>query len=65
MAPEVPYITEFERIGVSEAAQMLGFSVDTVRRAADAGKIPHTRTPGGQRRFNRADIEALAAGVIQ
>lgn len=31
----------------------------TVRRWSDAGKLAAIRTPGGQRRFRRSDIEAL------
>ena len=60
MATEVPHIkTPAKRIGTARAAQMTGLSADTLRRAADSGKIPHIRTPGGQRRFLIADIEAL------
>lgn len=47
------------RVGIGEAAEIAGLSRDTIRRAADAGKLPHSRTPGGQRRFRVSDVEAL------
>ncbi|QTV79445.1 helix-turn-helix domain-containing protein [Microbacterium sp. NIBRBAC000506063] len=53
------------RIGVTEAARISGFSIDTIRRAADSGKLNHTRTPGGQRRFLVDDVLALAEGGEQ
>ena len=46
-------------IGPSLAAKLLGVRVETVRRMADRGQIPHKRSPSGHRRFNRADIEAM------
>ena len=46
-------------VRLSEAAQLLGVSPVTVRRWADAGRIACTRTPGGQRRFHRCELEAL------
>jgi excisionase family DNA binding protein len=43
----------------SGAAKRLGVHPDTVVAWADAGKLACWRTPGGQRRFSPADIEAL------
>lgn len=40
-----------------EAAEILGVHHTTLKRWADAGLIPHIRTPGGWRRFRRADVE--------
>jgi molybdopterin-binding protein len=34
---------------MGQAAQLLGVSTDTVRRWADAGRLPTTRTDGGRR----------------
>ena len=51
------------RVGIGEAARIEQLSTDTIRRAADAGKIPFSRTPGGQRRFRVADVQALAGDV--
>jgi excisionase family DNA binding protein len=46
-----------------QAAFVLRVSTKTVTRWADAGVLRVVeRTPGGQRRFDRADIEAIAAG---
>jgi len=51
-----------ELVRVSEAARIAQLSVDTIRRYADAGQLASSRTPSGQRRFRRADVEALVAG---
>jgi len=48
---------------LSEAAQVLGMSLNTVRRWSDSGSLPCYRSPGGHRRFRRADVEALLAGA--
>ena len=42
---------------IGQAAELLGVSVDTVRRWADAGRLGTTRTEGGQR---VVDGDALA-----
>lgn len=44
---------------VSEVASELGVSDNTVRRWADAGHLRVTRTPGRQRRFPRAGLDAF------
>jgi len=41
----------------SEAAQYLGVSLATIRRWTDAGHISCYRTPGGQRRFSRSQLD--------
>lgn len=43
----------------SAAAKLIGVHPDTLVRWADAGKVRHWRTPGGQRRFAEADVLAL------
>lgn len=40
-------------------AAMFGVSVDAVRMWAEAGKLRGFRTPGGQWRFRREDVEAF------
>jgi molybdopterin-binding protein len=45
---------------IGQAASLLGVSVDTVRRWADAGDLPATRTTGGQRMVDGAALAALA-----
>lgn len=63
MASRVPHITTpSARIGVGEAARITGLHADTIRRAADAGKINEIRTPGGHRRLALADVLAFAEG---
>ena len=46
-----------EVLSVSEAARRLKVSAQTVRDWADRGKLPAMRTAGGQRIFQRDDIE--------
>jgi excisionase family DNA binding protein len=41
----------------SQAAVYLGISLATIRRWTDAGHISCYRTPGGQRRFSREQLE--------
>lgn len=41
----------------SQAARYLGVSLATIRRWTDAGHISCFRTPGGQRRFSRAQLD--------
>lgn len=45
-----------------EVAALFGVDPKTVGRWSVSGKLPQTRTPGGQRRF-RADWIAAALGV--
>lgn len=42
---------------LAEAAQLLGVHQSTLRRWADAGKVPHIRTLSGRRRFSQAALE--------
>ncbi len=48
-----------EVMTVSEAARALGVAGQTVRDWADNGKLPMKRTSGGQRIFQRADVERV------
>jgi excisionase family DNA binding protein len=45
------------RLSVSEVAEILDLSAALVRKLADEGRIPYSITPGGWRRFERADVE--------
>ena len=47
-------------LNLSETADILGVHPATVRAWADQGKLPARRTPGGHRRFARADVENYA-----
>ena len=49
-----------ELLGIGVAARLAQLSPDTLRRAVKAGRLPSVRTPGGQHRFRRSDIEALS-----
>ncbi len=49
------------RIGV--AADLLGVSVDTVRRWADEGRLRVTRTSGGHRVIDGADLARFATSL--
>jgi len=49
----------------SQAARYLGVSLATVRRWADAGHLDYYRTPGGQRRFSREQLESFMASMRQ
>ena len=44
-------------INTNQAAALLGVSAKTIYRMEEKGIIQSIRTPGGQRRFNRKDLE--------
>jgi excisionase family DNA binding protein len=54
---------------ISQAARELGVSLSTVRRWTNLGYLPSYRTPGGQRRFSREQLEqfltSLERGAIR
>jgi molybdopterin-binding protein len=45
---------------LGRAAQLLGVSSDTVRRWADAGRLPTTRSADGRRTIEGPDLAAFA-----
>jgi excisionase family DNA binding protein len=47
----------------SQAAGYLGVSLATIRRWTDAGHISCYRTPGGQRRFDREQLDAFVSSM--
>jgi excisionase family DNA binding protein len=49
----------------AEVAEMLHVSPKTVTRWAKDGKLPHSRTLGGHRRFPADEIKKLAAQLVQ
>jgi excisionase family DNA binding protein len=57
----MPGDTDSPYLSLAEASRMLGVHCATLRRWADAGSVPVYTTPGGHRRFARADIETLTA----
>jgi excisionase family DNA binding protein len=52
-------------LDLSAAANYLGVHFTTLRRWTDDGKVPCIRTPGGRRRFRRAELAAFLAGLQQ
>jgi molybdopterin-binding protein len=48
-------------IRIGRAAEMLGVTVDTIRRWSDEGKIESVRSPGGQRLIPIEDVTRLIA----
>ncbi len=47
----------------SQAASYLGVSLATVRRWTDAGYVSCYRTPGGQRRFAREQLDEFITSM--
>jgi excisionase family DNA binding protein len=50
-------------LSTSQAAQALGVSLGTIRRWSDMGYLESYRTPGGQRRFSRDQIEQFIGSL--
>ncbi len=50
-----------EWVSLGEAAQIIGVHPATIRNWAEQGELPFRRTPGGHRRFRRADLEQWLA----
>ncbi|MGC0251550.1 helix-turn-helix domain-containing protein [Pseudactinotalea sp. Z1748] len=50
-----------ETLTTGEAAAIFHVTPSTIKRWADAGQLPHTRTIGGHLRFVRAELEAIEA----
>lgn len=61
MAREVPLPTGApgDWVSLGPASRQLGVDPDTLRRWADTGRVRAFATPGGHRRFSRADLERL------
>jgi diguanylate cyclase (GGDEF)-like protein/excisionase family DNA binding protein len=53
-----------EWLRVAAAAELLGVSHNTLRRWTDEGKVRCRRSPGGQRRFRRGELERLSAAPV-
>lgn len=52
-----PRGADVEWLTLGQAAKYLGVSDSTVRKWADAGRLAAFATPGGHRRFRRADLD--------
>jgi excisionase family DNA binding protein len=59
--PTVPNTTHEHQLVFtsSQAARYLGVSLATIRRWTDAAYLTGYRTPGGQRRFSREQLDGF------
>src|SRR5947199_2553842 len=48
-----------EWLPLGQAARFLGVAQSTIRKWSDQGRVPAFYTPGGHRRYRRADLEAF------
>jgi excisionase family DNA binding protein len=55
---------EAEKCTTREAARRLAVTTRTIQLWAEAGVLPAWKTPGGHRRFNVSDIEALQKKLL-
>lgn len=53
---------EAEYLPIGEVAKLFNVTATTVRNWEKDGKLTAIRTPGNQRRFRRAQVEALLSG---
>lgn len=54
-----------KKLTAGQVAQMFGVRVETVRRWSDSGQLKHTRTLGGDRRYDAAYIDARLAEACE
>jgi excisionase family DNA binding protein len=52
-------------LSTSQAARALGVSLGTIRRWSDMGYLESYRTPGGQRRFSRDQIDQFIGSLAR
>jgi excisionase family DNA binding protein len=50
-----------EWLTLGQAARFLGVAQSTMRKWSDQGRVPAFYTPGGHRRYRRADLDAFLA----
>ena len=50
---------ETEWLTLGQAARFLGVAQSTIRKWSDQGRVPAFYTPGGHRRYRRADLETF------
>lgn len=56
-------MTEAKKLRTSEVANLFGVTPRTVQLWADEGKLTTTRTIGGDRRFDPAEVERKLNGL--
>ncbi|MGH9047110.1 MAG: TOBE domain-containing protein [Acidimicrobiales bacterium] len=49
---------------INQAAQLLGVSPDTLRRWVDAGRLPASKTTGGRRVIDGAELAGFAQSLV-
>lgn len=54
-----PPAGETEWLTLGQAAKYLGVAQSTIRKWSDLGRVPAFYTPGGHRRYRRADLDAF------
>jgi excisionase family DNA binding protein len=54
-----PAVGETEWLTLGQAAKYLGVAQSTIRKWSDLGRVPAFYTPGGHRRYRRADLDAF------
>ncbi|MEA2661713.1 MAG: hypothetical protein QOH08_1285 [Chloroflexota bacterium] len=59
MPTKKPRKTAQEPLRIGQAAEVLGVSVDTIRRWAEDGSLKTTRSSGGQRLVSAAEVRRL------
>src|SRR2546423_2300956 len=50
---------ETEWLTLGQAARFIGVAQSTIRKWSDQGRVPAFYTPGGHRRYRRADLETF------
>lgn len=60
MSDHVPAAPGVHWLSLGPASRILGIDPDTLRRWADEGRVDAWTTPGGHRRFDRAQLERLS-----
>jgi excisionase family DNA binding protein len=53
------YRDDSEWLTLGQAARFLGVAQSTIRKWSDSGRVPAFYTPGGHRRYRRADLETF------
>ena len=53
------YFMSDKIVGTKKAAEILGVSISTVYRMIEQGILQPSKTPGGQRRFEVAQLQAF------
>jgi len=55
--PRLPTTNEPDWLTLGQAAKYLGVAQSTIRKWSDQGRVPAFYTPGGHRRYRRADLD--------